>query len=109
MGFRNWLNRRRRAREIRRVLDDAFHTPELLRSTSLRPGHRNRYVILDHDEEEGELRRIHFGIVRHPRPYAFSRQHHEVLEFYVYDVSAGRIQVVKGINLTREEGLDATE
>ncbi|MCZ6793592.1 MAG: hypothetical protein O7J95_08275 [Planctomycetota bacterium] len=109
MGLREWLARRRRTRELQKLLDEAFGRPELLGPTSLKPRHRNRCVVLGHDEEGGEVARIHFAILRHPRPYAFSRQHHEVVELYVYDLDAERIEVVHGFNRTREEGRDAAD
>ena len=111
MSFREWLGRRNRRRrierDVRKLLDAAFLDPELLRGTSLKPRHRSRYVVLGHDVDDGRIATIHFGILRHPRPYAFSRQHHKVAELYVYDVEKKSLRVVKGINLTRQEGLDA--
>ncbi len=50
--------------------------------------------------------RVYFGIVRHPRPYAFSHQSHKVLESYVYDIAAGTIRRTAGKNLTRASGRD---
>jgi hypothetical protein len=50
---------------------------------------------------------VRFGIVRHPRPYAFSRQSHKVIEYYVYDVKTQTLGVVKGHNVTREGGEDS--
>ena len=52
---------------------------------------------------------IRFGILRHPRPYAFSRQAHEVIEYYSYDLSGPRIKVDEGVNLTRLRGQDACD
>lgn len=109
MILRRFLEQRRRAREARSLLAEALRTPELLRGTSLKPRHASRSVIIHHDEEEGHVVRVHFGIVRHPRPYAFSRQSHKVLEYYIYDVKAGTITVQKGHNLTRAEGRDADD
>jgi len=51
--------------------------------------------------------RIRFGILRHPRPYAFSRQSHQVIEHYLYDVRAGKIERLQGFNVTRSRGEDA--
>jgi len=51
--------------------------------------------------------RIRFGILRHPRPYPFSPQSHKVVEVYVYDLLAGRIEVERGSNVTRRRGEDA--
>jgi len=53
--------------------------------------------------------RIWFGILRHPRPYAFSRQSHEVIERYVYRVGARRMERLEGRNITRERGKDAAD
>ena len=109
MFFRSWFQRWRRNREIRKLLDEAFRNPETLRGTSLKPRHAARYIVLGHEEENDQVRFIHFGIVRHPRPYAFSAQHHKVVELYTYDVLARRLNVIQGINLTREEGRDADD
>jgi hypothetical protein len=102
-----WWRRRRREREARRLLCEALRSPELLRGTSLRPSHAARCVLLEHEERDGRIRRIRFGILRHPRPYAFSRQHHQVVEVYLYDVEGGRISRLEGWNVTRSRGLDA--
>ena|SRR2546426_2311871 len=107
MVLRNWLRRRRRAREARALLAAAFRSLELLRGTSLEPRHAGRWVILDHELSGERVDRIRFGILRHPRPYPFSRQSHQVLEVYLYEVKAGRISIVRGQNLTRERGRDA--
>jgi hypothetical protein len=107
MGLREWFERRRREREARRRLGEAFRDPALLAGTSLGPRHAGRWVLLEEEWAEGRLARIRFGIVRHPRPYPFSRQSHQVLEVYLYDLQAGRITVERGRNLTREGGRDA--
>lgn len=106
-GFRRWRRQRRLRREARRLLDEAFSARELLRGTSLRPQHHVRSQLVDFEEDGGRIVKIHFGILRHPRPYAFSRQSHHVIEYYVYDVAARRIEVVRGVNITRREGRDA--
>ena len=49
---------------------------------------------------------VFFGIVRHPRPYAFSSQHHAVLELWCWHADEGRLERLKGRNLTREAGED---
>ena len=51
--------------------------------------------------------RLRFGIVRHPRPYGFSRQSHKVAEYYEYDVRARVLTREKGVNITRQQGKDA--
>ena len=109
MGLRTWLKRRRLEKKARRMLQDLFRDGSLLRGTSLRPRHSSRSVFLGFEACEGELAVIRFGILRHPRPYAFSRQSHEVIEYYRYDLKEPRIKVMKGLNLTRLHGQDACD
>jgi hypothetical protein len=94
---------RRLRRDAERRLDELFADPKRLAGTSLRRDHRGRCQILD---LSGAPERIGFGILRHPRPYPFSRQHHEVVELWVYDVAAGRVERVRGVNLSRQGGSD---
>ncbi len=100
-----WADPRRRLwRRARRALDDLFRNKtELLEPTSLRPEHRVRTQVLDVRESPFE---ILFGILRHPRPHAFSRQFHEVVELWRYDVEEGVVERLKGHNLTRARGED---
>ena len=105
--FRTWRENRRLEREARALLARAFETKTPLKGTSLKARHANRWVLQDFDAKNGEVVSIRFGIMRHPRPYAFSRQSHKVIEFYVYDVRGGRIEVMRGANLTRSSGRDA--
>jgi hypothetical protein len=107
MAIRDWLRKRREDREARRLVAAAFARPELLRGTSLAPRHAARWVLLGYEAEEGRPVRIRFGILRHPRPYAFSRQSHKVLEEYLYDVAAGKVLRLGGFNVTRSKGKDA--
>ena len=107
MSLRAWLERRRQERRARRLLADLFRRPDLLRGTSLEPRHANRWVLVGVEAGGGELARIHFGILRHPRPYAFSRQSHKVVEYYTYDPGSGAVVREKGLNLTRRRGRDA--
>ena len=109
MGLRTWLKRRRLEKKARRLLRGLFRDGSLLAGTSLRPKHSSRCVFLDCEARHGELTVIRFGILRHPRPYAFSRQSHEVIEYYRYDLAESRIRVEKGINLTRLRGQDACD
>ena len=102
-----WLRKARAGRRARKLLAAAFDRPEVLRGTSLKPRHRSRWVLLSFEEEDGEPRRIRFGIVRHPRPYPFSPQSHKVLEEWLYEVREGRLRRMGGRNLTRGEGRDA--
>ena len=103
--FLRWWNapERRRRRDAERVLDELFARPERLAGTSLRPDHRSRVQLLDLSHAPA---RIGFGIVRHPRPYAFSRQFHEVVELWIWHADEQRLERVKGINLTRRRGSD---
>lgn len=102
-----WLRRRRAEKEARRLLAAAFRDPEILRGTSLAPRHRARWVLLEAETEGGAVVRVRFGILRHPRPYPFSPQSHKVVEQYLYDVRARRIERISGLNLTRAKGEDA--
>jgi len=97
---------RRIEREARRLLASAFDDPALLRGTSLRPEHRNRVMVVRHACEGGRVKKVWFTILRHPRPYAFSRQHHEVLELWSFDAAARRLERLEGSNLTRARGSD---
>ncbi len=107
MIFQEWRRKRRQEKEARRLVRDIFANPSLLKGTSLSRRHAARTVVLSHDVEGGAVVRVEFGIVRHPRPYAFSRQSHKVLEIYCYDIVKKKVVVQKGVNLTRAEGLDA--
>lgn len=109
MGIRTWLKRRRLEKKARRKLRDAFRDTGLLAGTSLQPHHSGRAVLIDFETLDGELQLIRFGILRHPRPYAFSKQSHEVIEYYRYDITEPRIKVEEGLNLTRLHGQDACD
>ena len=99
-----WNSPERRARRAAsRELDRLFARGDLLAGSSLRADHRARVQILD---LSGAPARIGFGIVRHPRPYAFSRQFHEVVELWIWHAHEQRLERVKGINLTRRRGSD---
>ena len=104
--LRSWWKdpRRRLLRQGRQELDQLFlKHPLRLRGTSLRPKHRSRTQVL---EVEAAPLRIWFGILRHPRPYGFSQQFHEVLEVWRYEPAAGSLEREKGHNLSRERGED---
>ena len=107
MGLLSFWSRMKEGRAARRLLGALFQSPELLRGTSLKPHHGVRWILLEHESERGQVVRIWFGILRHPRPYPFSRQSHKVIEHYLYEVKEGKVQRLSGLNLTREEGLDA--
>ncbi|MEE3230030.1 MAG: hypothetical protein VX272_03250 [Planctomycetota bacterium] len=109
MGIRRWLKHRRLEKKARGKLREAFRDTSLLAGTSLKPRHLSRSVLIDFEASAGELESIRFGILRHPRPYAFSKQSHEVIEYYRYDLKEPRIRVMKGLNLTRLHGQDACD
>jgi hypothetical protein len=111
--FRRWLERRneKRAeraleREARRALAAIFDVPSRLQGTSLRPEHRGRVQLARVEAESGRVVRVFFTIIRHPRPYAFSKQVHEVLELWRLDVHSGALERVEGANLSRLRGSD---
>jgi uridine kinase len=105
-----WRERRRRRRlraSARTALRGLFARPDRLRGTSLRPEHASRATLLDFETEGERVTAIAFGILRHPRPHAFSRQFHEVLELYRADLAGdGPVERVKGVNLSRARGRD---
>ena len=107
MGLKSWWVRRKEERAARKLLGALFRSPELLRGTSLQPRHGGRWILLRHEADRGQVVRIWFGILRHPRPYPFSRQSHQVIEHYLYEVKEGKVQRLFGLNLTRKEGRDA--
>ena len=109
MGIRSWLRRRRSEKAVRRCLNDLFDHPETLAGTSLRRRHKSRYVVRDYKIRDGVIAWIRFGILRHPRPYSFSRQSHNVVEYWLYDPSTGSLTVEKGVNLTRLDGEDSSD
>ncbi|HLU50256.1 MAG TPA: hypothetical protein VK116_19305 [Planctomycetota bacterium] len=102
-------SRRRLEKEARRLIDEIFLDPELLSGTSLRARHRARWIFVDLEEANDEIVLIRFAIVRHPRPYAFSPQHHEVLEVWRYEPRTRRLERERGLNITRERGLDSAD
>lgn len=105
-----WYDTLKRQRRAVRAIDDLFDRPEILGTTSLRPHHRGRCVYLRHEETaDGRIARVDFGILRHPRPYSFSRQSHKVIEHYRFDVEEGSLERLGGFNLTRKRGLDADD
>jgi len=83
-----------------------FQDPALLRGTSLRPKHATYALLLDFEATEERVSWLEFGIVRHPKPYPFSPQFHEVLEYWRYEVTAGRVERIDSVNLSRRRGTD---
>lgn len=104
--MKHFFRRFRQNRRARRILADLFADPARLEGSSLRPSHATRADLVSVEEVEGEIRAVLFTILRHPRPYAFSRQYHEVLELYRYDCVTGAITVEQSLNVTRHRGQD---
>ena len=104
---RRWRGWRRR-RAAWRHLYSLFDHPERLSGTSLRPQHRGRVdvVELEPDDPDAPIEAIQFTILRHPRPYPFSRQYHAVLQLYRYDLAAGALSHVRSLNISRAQGRD---
>jgi len=98
---RSRLGRRARA-ELRRILSD----PSRLAGTSLRPAHAARADLVRFEAEGDVLRVLEFTILRHPRPYPFSRQHHLVAELWRIELPGGRPERLRGLNLSRLAGED---
>lgn len=108
--YREWRRGRRGRRAALRSIAELFARPDRLKGTALRARHRNRWIYLDHEvDDEGQICRIRFGILRHPRPYAFSPQSHKVIETYTYDPRLHRLEREAGLNVTRRRGLDADD
>ena len=85
-----------------------FDRVDVLDRCSLRTDHRTRADLRDYElDAGGEVRVVYFTVLRHPRPYAFSKQFHAVMELYRYDVFAGEVTVHDSINLTRLRGEDS--
>jgi hypothetical protein len=104
----SWLDARRQRREAQGLLTELFRSPELLHGTSLKAHHASRWVYISHAlNDNAQVTRVRFGILRHPRPYAFSGQSHKVIEYYVYHVLEARLEREKGVNITRQAGKDA--
>ena len=100
--WRRW----RESRLANRKLREIFRAGVLLEGTSLRPEHAGRCLILDQEIQDGEVTRLRFSILRHPRPYPFSRQFHEVIEYYAFDAAAARLRREGSVNVTRMKGED---
>jgi hypothetical protein len=97
-AWRRWREHASVRRAAERALDRLFQDNSVLAGTSLRPDHRPRCQLLDLSAAPG---RIGFGVVRHPRPYPFSRQRHEVIELWLWTADERRLERVRGINVTR--------
>ena len=98
--------RRREERTVVRMISELFSDPCVLKGTSLRPKHRARAVYVRHETQGRNIIRIRFGIIRHPRPYSFSRQVHEVAEYWDFDVTARELSRAGSVNLSRHKGTD---
>ncbi|MDQ7008317.1 MAG: hypothetical protein Q9Q40_13940 [Acidobacteriota bacterium] len=104
--LRAWRRRRRQARLHRcahRELDRLFfERRQVLAAGRLEPRHRSRITLLEVEAgASGEVRRILFGIIRHPRPHPLAPRGDEVLEVLEYLPGRGRLSVAGSRNLTR--------
>ena len=105
-GWRTRWRRRRLRRMAWQALRELFDHPDRFASTSLRPSHRGRVDLRDFETAGEEIISIDFTILRHPRPYPFSRQHHEVVQFYRYELREEAVRHMKSLNLSRLKGED---
>jgi len=98
-----WNARRRALAAARAALDELFtRRPELLAAGRLKPHHRGRATILEFEcEADGDVRRVLFGIVRHPKAHPLAPRGDEVLELLEYHPLEGTLAVVGSRNLTR--------
>jgi len=103
MGLARALRAIRMRRRARRLIAGLFADPARLAGTSLRPAHGRRWVYVGHDEEEGRIVRIRFGILRHPRPLRISSACHQVIEYYRYEIETGEIRVERSVRIDRRE------
>ncbi|MEM7164905.1 MAG: hypothetical protein AAF581_05535 [Planctomycetota bacterium] len=101
-----WLARWRHWRQARRHIRDLFHEPALLAGTSLKPAHHGRVEVVDVQVDADQVTHIYFTILRHPRPYPFSRQFHAVVQKYCYDVAARQVRHERSLNVSRLKGRD---
>ncbi len=111
--FRARAARRRTWRRARRLLREflagSIADPARLAGTSLSPRHSTRADLAEVEVEGDELTGIHFTIVRHPRPFPFSRQFHEVAQLYRLDLATRTVRHVRSLNLSRLRGHDSGE
>ncbi len=107
---RSWWRRfwvlRRCVREARRHLQSLFDDPALLRGTSLRASHRGRVDLYGIELQNETLHAYTFTILRHPRPYPFSKQFHEVVESYRYELPSASLKRGRSLNLSRLKNRD---
>lgn len=104
--LRDWWRQRRRQRQAWTLLRSLFDDPSRLKGTSLRPSHRGRVDLVDFEWHDEAITRLRFVILRHPRPYPFSRQFHEVAQIYRYEAEDGSIAHEESLNLTRLRNRD---
>jgi hypothetical protein len=106
-GLRRWWARRREERARRqagwRALEELFGgKPGVLKQGRLKPHHLNRVHLLEVDlDERGEVSRLLFGIVRHPKAHPLAPRGEEVLELLEYRPREETLEVTGGANLTR--------
>ncbi len=104
--WQRWRRRRRHRQLAWRTLRDLFCHRSRLQGTSLRSSQGGRADLVEFKVVEEELVWLRFTILRHPRPYPFSRQFHEVMQLYHYEVSGQRLTHLRSLNLTRKHGRD---
>ena len=63
-------------------------------------------MILEHRLDGDQVTWLRFSILRHPRPYSFSRQFHEVIEYYRYESPPPRVTREGSVNVSRQKGRD---
>ena len=106
-GLADWWKRRKDARRRRALgleaLDRLFlERSELLPQGRLKRRHRNRCNLLEIDlDDGGEVERLLFGIIRHPKTHPLAPRGDEVLELLEYRPREGTLQVAGSRNLTR--------
>ena len=100
--WRQFQHKRAAKKKALRLLGELFSRPDLSSFSSLGPDQRHRAVLLDYETELSEVRRIRFGLVRHPKPVRLPVVFHAVIEIYTYDVEAGTVTVTASHNVTRK-------
>lgn len=102
-----WWERTRAVRQRRRAgwreLEALFTSkPKVLEQGRLRPHHAGRVNLLETElDDEGNVTRLLFGIVRHPKPHPLAPRGDEVLELLEYRPQEERLEVAGSSNLSR--------
>ena len=105
-GLRGWRRRRRQRRLAWKTLRELFCHPGRLQGTSLRPSQGGRADLVEFKAVGEELLWLRFTILRHPRPYPFSRQFHEVMQLYHFQVPEQQLSHLRSLNMSRQLGRD---